>query len=120
VSSVLPHANATITEIVGAGFSEDYDAAAGDGEGKWVGSADAWLQERRQRSAGTDGRGDVILWRSLIIPGELADALSITEGDSITLRYRGELLTLSVRTIERRQPPPGVEPATIRLTMAEG
>jgi hypothetical protein len=119
VAESLPHSNALLTAIVSAGGSEDYDASAAAGSSKWTGSAEAYFTEQRERSYAA-GQADVILRRSLIIPGDLASELDLLEGDTLTVRFRGDNLSLRVRMIERREPPPGAHPATIRLTLEEG
>lgn len=104
------------------GWSEDYDRPAtdpedegGEGEDRWIGNvAVYWLEVRRRVNSGNST--DVILERSMICDGRLADREWV-EGEIVTVDHEGVEKSGKVVVAENRRVP-GIPPS-VRLTLED-
>src|SRR4051794_37094397 len=110
----LPQANATLTQVAGAGLPAEYDRAATAGAVKWSGAADAYvLEERRRRRQG--GSDDQLIVRDVILP---ALPVSLDDDDVLSIAYQGEAIEGRVAGVKLRALDGA--PEGIRVTLRTG
>jgi hypothetical protein len=110
----LPQSNATLTSIRAAGLTEDWNQAATTGTVKWSGASPAYVRERVIVSA-ANGTLDEFRRTSIIVPGNLTPAVSITRGDAVTFTYAGTSRTRTVRDYAARLLPGMLSTVLIEL-----
>jgi hypothetical protein len=82
----LPVANATLTQITGPGYSEDYDEAATSGTVKWSGSVGAYIVEQVKTAVAATGLARVKT-TYVVVPADVAS--DVDAGDSLTFQRDG-------------------------------
>jgi hypothetical protein len=85
---LVPYVNATITQIAGSGFSEDYDQAEGSDTPKWTGTADAWLGEHAEMAEAGEDRSEISHDRLLVAQQDIGST-ALALDDSITYTHAG-------------------------------
>lgn len=109
----LPQRNATLTRVVEAGSTTDYDHTGGGGLEKWAGRTGVYLTERVERAESGDSTS-VVGTRDLILDAGLP--VTVVQGDTVELeRDDGTLLVAAVRAVAGRKLP-GVA-GTTRLAL---
>jgi hypothetical protein len=108
----MPQRNATLTTISARGVSEDWDRV-GTTAAIWTGKADAYLMRTDDRSNPLSADStSTVTTRVVLIPR----LVPVIPGCVVTLvSDDGTTEQISVKTVDRRLPPPGVV-APIRLT----
>lgn len=91
---------------------------AGGGPAKWAGDVGCWYEEKRDKRQNTLEGSNVVVWRELVVSGDLA--IDWQEGDTVTFRRLEIGAPLAnrgtVQAVEDFDAPPG-QPGEVRLTL---
>lgn len=99
---MLPQSNATLTQVLAPGFSEDDDYAGVDGDLKWSGSEDAYVDDViRTQFAQTAGILNKARDTRIILSAELPVTIDI--GDVLLYTFRGQPLKRKVTDFDSRE-----------------
>lgn len=106
----LAQSNAVLTAVSSASGTEDWDRIISSAN-VWTGVADAYISVIKSRTSAGD-QSSVITDRSVLLPREIP----VTVGSALTVvTDEGVTESVTVRTIDRRVPPPGVR-GPVRIT----